>query len=196
MKGYHQAETAVLPGGRSSVRSLIYVSLFACLIAIGAFIRVPVPVVPFTLQFLFTLLAGLLLGGKLGALSVALYIGLGLIGLPVFVEGGGIWYVLKPTFGYLIGFALGSLAAGKLVEKPGRQSLAWLVGANFLNLLIVYFMGLVYLYLIMNYVLGTPIGVWPVFLYGFIMAVPGDIALCLVAALLARRLQPILRIKR
>lgn len=196
MKGYHQAETAVLPGGRSSIRSLIYVSLFACLIAIGAFIRVPVPVVPFTLQFLFTLLAGLLLGGKLGALSVILYIALGLIGLPVFVEGGGIWYVLKPTFGYLIGFAAGSFVAGKLVEKPGRQSLAWLLGANFINLLIVYLLGLVYLYLMMNYVLGTPIGVWPVFLYGFIMAVPGDIALCLVAALLARRLQPILRIKR
>lgn len=91
-------------------------ALFTVLIAVGAFIKIPVPVVPFTLQFLFTMMAGLLLGGRLGALSVGLYAVLGLAGLPIFAEGGGFWYVLKPSFGYIIGFVLGSYVTGRMTE--------------------------------------------------------------------------------
>lgn len=63
-----------------STKSLILCSLFAALIAVGAFIKIPIPVVPFTLQVLFTTLAGLLLGPKLGAISVGIYLLIGLIG--------------------------------------------------------------------------------------------------------------------
>ena len=56
-----------------STKSLILCSLFAALIAVGAFIKIPIPVVPFTLQVLFTTLAGRLLGPKLGAISVGIY---------------------------------------------------------------------------------------------------------------------------
>ena len=71
----------------SKLRNQILCAIFTALIAIGAFIRIPVPVVPFTLQFLFTTLAGVLLGSRLGATSVILYIVLGLLGVPVFAEG-------------------------------------------------------------------------------------------------------------
>ena len=54
--------------------NLVLSSLFVSLIAVGAFIKIPLPVVPFTLQFLFTMMAGLLLKGKLGAASVGIYI--------------------------------------------------------------------------------------------------------------------------
>ena len=101
----------------TSAINLTYTAMFTTLIAAGAFIKIPVPVVPFTLQFLFTMLAGLLLGGKGGALSVALYMILGLAGLPIFAEGGGFWYLLKPSFGYIIGFCLASYVTGKMVEK-------------------------------------------------------------------------------
>ena len=104
-------------GRKITTKDMIMCALFTALIAVGAFIKVPVPVVPFTLQFLFTMLAGLILGGRLGAISVGLYAVLGLVGLPIFAEGGGIWYVLKPSFGYIIGFALGSLVTGLMVEK-------------------------------------------------------------------------------
>ncbi len=53
-----------------STQDMVLCGVFTTLIAVGAFIKVPVPVVPFTLQFLFTMLAGLLLGGRKGALSV------------------------------------------------------------------------------------------------------------------------------
>ena len=71
-----------------TTREMTLCALFTVLTAVGAFIKIPIPVVPFTLQFLFTMMAGLLLGGRLGAASVGLYALLGLIGLPIFAEGG------------------------------------------------------------------------------------------------------------
>ena len=70
-------------------KEIVLFGLFTALTAIGAFIRIPVPVCPFTLQLLFTTLAGLILGSRRGALSVGLYVLLGLSGVPVFTEGGG-----------------------------------------------------------------------------------------------------------
>ncbi len=69
-------------------------ALFVALIAVGAFIRVPLPNCPFTLQILFTTLAGIVLGSRLGAASVGIYIVLGLIGVPIFTSGGGPGYIL------------------------------------------------------------------------------------------------------
>ena len=91
----------------TKTKSIIYCGLFTALIAVGAFIKIPIPVVPFTLQYLFTMLAGLLLGSRRGSLSVIAYIILGLAGL-----------------------------------------------------LVVYACGMIYYYVICNYVINTPIGVW------------------------------------
>ena len=173
------------------VQEIVYCGIFTTLIAAGAFIKIPIPVVPFTLQFLFTMLAGLILGGRLGAVCVAVYMLLGLIGLPVFAEGGGIWYILKPSFGYIIGFCVASYVTGKMVETMHNLTLAKYLIANFTGLFIVYAMGMLYYYIICNFVIHTPIGVWPLFLYCFILAVPGDICLCILAAFLARRLRKV-----
>ena len=70
----------------SKTKQLVFCSLFTALIAVGAFIKIPVPVVPFTLQYLFTMLAGLILGPRLGTISVTAYMLLGLAGLPIFTE--------------------------------------------------------------------------------------------------------------
>lgn len=167
--------------------------MFVALIAVGAFIKIPIPVVPFTLQLLFTMLAGLLLGGKLGAFAVCIYIVMGLLGLPVFTEGGGLAYVLKPSFGYIIGFAVGAYVTGAIANGTSRPGYRRLLCANFIGLGIVYLFGMVYYYLISNFYLGTPIGLWPLFLYCFILAVPGDIALCILGAILGKRLIPVMK---
>lgn len=177
-------------------KDMILCAMFVALIAVGAFIKVPVPVVPFTLQLLFTMMAGLLLGGDLGFVAVAVYILMGLAGMPVFAEGGGLSYIFKPSFGYLIGFALGSYATGKIANAEVNPDYKRLLIANFVGLFIVYAVGMVYYYFISKYYLGTPIGVWPLFLYGFIMAVPGDIVLCIVGAILGRRMLPVLGLQR
>ncbi|WP_334307455.1 biotin transporter BioY [Anaerotignum sp. MB30-C6] len=175
------------------MKDLTLVSLFTALIAIGAFIRIPIPVLPFTLQFLFTTLAGLLLGGKLGAMSVGLYIVLGLMGLPIFTQGGGIGYIFTPTFGYIIGFCVGAYATGIIANKVLNPSYKRLYAANFVGLGIVYLFGMVYYYGISNFYLDSPIGLWPLFLYCFILAVPGDIVLCVIAAMIAKRTLPVIR---
>ncbi len=166
-------------------------ALFSALIAAGAFIRVPVPVVPFTLQTLFTALAGMLLGRRLGALAVGVYIALGLLGLPVFTAGGGLGYVFQPTFGYILGFAGGAYIAGRMTESGG--SLGRYYAAGLAHLAVVYAVGLAYYYCIANYYMHSPMGVGALLLHGFLITLPGDLALCLVSALLAKRLRPMLR---
>ncbi len=183
--------TAPMPG--SKTKDLVYCALFTALIAVGAFIRVPVPVCPFTLQLLFTTLAGVLLGARLGFAAVGVYLLLGLIGVPIFTQGGGPGYVLQPTFGYLVGFAVGAWLTGKIARGGSHlPSLKRLLAANFAGLAVVYAFGMAYVYVINNLYLGHALGIWPLFWYCFVLAVPGDICLCILAALISKRLLPVL----
>ncbi len=177
----------------SKTKNLSLCALFVALIIVGAFIKIPVPVVPFTLQFLFTMLAGIILGEKLGFFAVAIYIFMGLLGLPVFAEGGGLAYVLKPSFGYIIGFAVGAYVTGFIVNRVPNPSFKRMFVATFVGLFIVYLFGMAYYYLISKFYLNNPIGIWSLFLYGFLLAVPGDIVLCVIGAVLGKKLIPIIK---
>lgn len=173
---------------KTKVYDMAYCAIFAILIAIGAFIKIPVPVCPFTLQFFFTTMAGVILGAKRGAISVALYTLLGLVGLPIFAEGGGIWYVLKPTFGYMLGFIVGSYVTGLLLAK-GKETKLQIFFAALAGLFFVYAIGMLYYYVLGNFVVNTPIGLWPLFLYCFLLAVPGDIVLCIVVSFTGKKIK-------
>lgn len=177
-------------------KNMVLCALFVSLIIIGTFLRIPVPVLPFTLQFFFTMMSGLLLGSKLGTLSVCIYIIMGLVGFPVFAEGGGLSYVFKPSFGYIIGFAVAAYVTGFIANKERNPGYKRLLVANFIGLVIVYGFGMVYYYIMSNFYIGKPIGLWPLFLYCFILVVPSDIVLCIVAALVGKRLIPIFQKNR
>ena len=73
---------------RVQTRMLALAALFAAVTAAANFIKIPVGVVPITLLFFATALAGVLLGPRWGAASQAVYVVLGLVGLPVFTGGG------------------------------------------------------------------------------------------------------------
>lgn len=94
---------------------------FAALTAVGARIAVPLPgtPVPFTLQVLAVLLAGLVLGSRAGAASQAAYVAAGALGLPVFAAGGGAAYLLGPTGGYLLAFPAAAAVAGAVAGREG-----------------------------------------------------------------------------
>ena len=178
---------------RSKTKSLILCALFAALIAVGAFIRVPVPVVPFTLQTLFTVLAGLLLGSRLGALSAAVYAAVGLLGIPVFTGGGGPGYIFHPTFGYIIAVIGGAWIAGYIVEKSKAPNIKTYLLAGLAHLSVVSTVGMVYYYFIANYYTHSPIGVGALILHCFLMTLPGDLVKCFLSAVLACKLRPVLR---
>ena len=104
------------------IRKLVYTALFAALTAVGAFLRIPMVYSSVTLQYLFTAMAGLLLGRRWGALSQAVYVLLGLVGLPIFTMGGGFGYVFQPTCGFLLGlipaaWGVGAVAGESLDPK-------------------------------------------------------------------------------
>jgi biotin transport system substrate-specific component len=177
-----------------TLREMILVALFAALTAIGAFIEIPTPIVPYTLQFLFCAYSGILLGAKKGLYSQLLYVGIGLLGIPVFVNGGGPTYVLQPTFGFLIGFILCAYVIGKATEKL-RENLSFskLLSATLLGLFLVYLFGVSYLYAVINLYLHKEMGIIKAIAVGFTPYILPDIILSIIIAYTATRIIPILR---
>ena len=99
-----------------------FIALFAAIICVGCFIKIPVGVVPIVLQNVLCILTGVLLGGILGGAPAALFLLAGLIGLPVYSGGsGGIAVWLGPTGGFLPGYLLGAVAAGFIAGKPSVE---------------------------------------------------------------------------
>ena len=152
---------------------LVLTALFAALTAVGAFFKIPFALAAISLQFLFTAMAGILLGAGYGALSQLVYVLIGLVGVPIFALGGGFSYVLQPTFGFLLGLIPSAFVIGKLAKRPltfWRTALAMLAG-----LAVLYAIGVPYLALIANAYLGKGLTFWQVLKNGMLIYLPGDL---------------------
>ena len=171
-----------------STKDLAILPVFSVLTAVGAFIRIPIGVVPVSLQTVFVVISALLLGKK-AFYAQLIYVLLGLMGLPVFTGGGGIGYVFTPTFGYLLGFMAAAYLMGALREKLVTLSFMRLALIALLGLLVIYGLGVSYLYLLKNLILpGTPMGLYDAIRYGALLFLPMDTLWCLFGALLSERL--------
>jgi biotin transport system substrate-specific component len=166
-----------------SVRSLVLTSLFTALTVVSAFVQIPFPLAPMTLQLLFVLMSGIILGPTLGALSQVIYIVLGLAGAPVFAYGGGFGYIFNPTFGFLIGFILMSFISGVIFNN--KRSFKRAIAAGLIGLLSCYMIGLPYLYLIFNQYLGIKKTVWEVISGAMLIFIPGDILKVVIGSYLS-----------
>lgn len=171
-----------------NTRTLTRTALFAALTAAGAFIRIPLGYSSITLQFFFTAMAGCLLGLVWGPVSQAVYVALGLIGLPIFTQGGGLTYLLQPTCGFLIGLIPAAWVIGLLTARrpphPIRTALACLAG-----LTVLYAVGLPYMAVILNQYMGKAMDFSAVLWAGMLPFLPGDMLKIAVTAALAPLLQ-------
>jgi biotin transport system substrate-specific component len=176
-------------------RDLILIGIFASLTAVGAFIKIPMWPVSITLQFMMTAFAGLLLGGSRAAASQLVYVMIGLIGIPVFTEGGGLGYLLRPSFGFLVGLIPAAYVIGKLSQR--RNDLFGYVLACLSGLAVLYCVGVPYMYLAVRTFIGSDITVRTAVYSGMIVFLPGDILKIIICSVLSmqvhRRASRILR---
>jgi len=172
---------------------MILIAMFAALTAIGAFIKIQTPFVPFTLQFLFCAYSGVLLGARKGAMSQLLYVGLGLLGLPIFTKGGGLQYIFETTFGYLLGFIVCSFIIGKLTEKHEKLTFLNVFIPVVIGLLAVYAVGVPYLYMIVNLYIGKAFPVSAAIAGGFTPFIIPDLIISGLVAVTAIKIVPLLK---
>jgi len=168
------------------LRWMVLTSLMAALTAVGAYIHVPIGPVPIVLSTLFVLLSGLLLGSRWGLASMALYLFVGAIGMPVFSGGrGGFAHFLGPTGGYLFGYLLASLLTGMISERS-HGNFFWEIIAVIIGSLAIYGLGVPWLKMV------TKMS-WPkTFIVGMVPFIIGDAVKASVALILARAVRPIL----
>ena len=170
------------------LRMTVYTSLFVAFIAIGAFIAIPVGPVPIVLQNMFVLLAAIILGPTWGLACVAIYLLIGLAGLPVFSGGGaGIGKLFGPTGGYLLGylpcvFVTAGISKG-LGKKMSSDIIAMLIGS-----LIIYAAGVPWLKVVtsMTYEKALAVGMYPFLI--------GDALKIIAAAFIAKTLRPVIKL--
>lgn len=177
----------------SLVFKMVLMGLFAALTAVGAYIRIPLPAIPFTLQFLFCALSGIILGSKLGFGSQLTYVLVGLAGFPIFTKGGGPGYVFQVTFGYLIGFIIAGYAIGKFMEWKKDEKISTVFTASVIGLAIVYLIGVPYFYMAMKYFNGNPMPWNWIIYHGFLASIGGDLATCVIIALVSPKILRSLR---
>lgn len=176
-----------------STKDMALVAMFTGLTAMGAFINIPLGPVSITLQSLFVILSGLILGPKLGALSQIIYISLGLMGIPIFANlTGGPQSVMKPSFGFIIGFIFASYVVGKIAHSGNTVSSTRIWIGSLVGSIVIYLFGLPYMYYILNIVMGKGFSFIAIMKMGCFLFLPGDFIKFIISSLVAIRILPIL----
>ena len=126
-------------------RNVVLVLSFAIITALCSQLKLEIGLIPITMQTFAVLLSGILLGSKKGASSQMIYLLGGIAGIPWFSHGGGMAYILSPTFGYIIGFVAAAYLVGKLAEQGWDQKVRTAVLAMLAGSIIIYFFGCLWL---------------------------------------------------
>ena len=186
-----------------NVLKISFIALFAAIICVGCFIRIPLGVIPIVLQNVLCILCGVLLGSLLAGAPTALFLLAGLIGLPVYSGGtSGLAVWMGPTGGFLPGYLLGAIVAGFIAGKPSveQKKITW---KNALRVSLAILAGMVILYfpgVIRFSFWATAAGKVPAekTAFAYTMAacvipyIPGDLLKTVVAIPVALKLRPIL----
>lgn len=174
---------------RFSAREITLVAVFAALNVVAAMVaRYGGSIVPFSLIPFMAMLAGGLLGARLGAMSMVVYILLGLAGVPVFATPpfGGPAYVLQPTFGFLVGFAGCAYVVGLLLKNRQQGGFVPYFLAMVAGVVVYDLIGIPYLYVILTFYLGRTVSLGQLLAIGLTPFIVLDLVKAVAAAALAR----------
>lgn len=178
---------------------ICYIGLFTAFMMVGANITSIVPFmviggVPITLQTFFAILAGAILGSRLGAVSMIVYAIVGLAGAPVFARfSGGIGEFLSPSFGFVISFIFTSYIVGKVIER--NQHLFVYFIASIIGLIVNYVIGTNWMYFAYKLWAAAPDGfTYKLMWIWMAVPLPKDLILALFAGWLAHRLYKTVKI--
>jgi biotin transport system substrate-specific component len=147
-----------------SVQNMVLVATFTALIIVCSWIRVPIEPVPFTLQTFAIFVTSGLLGSKRGALSVIVYVLLGLVGVPVFAGfSAGPSVVAGPTGGFIVGFIFTAIVTGAIMKAfskmKGIMKFIMAAVAMFIGDAVCFIIGTVWFMIIMNTGLAATFGI-------------------------------------
>lgn len=172
---------------RSKTYDIVYIAVFAVIMAICSWISIPAAV-PFTLQTFGVFIAVGVLGGKRGSLSVLVFILLGAIGIPVFSNfSGGIGVLAGPTGGYIIGFLFSALLMWAMEKLPGKKSVMQIV-SMIAGLIVCYAFGTVWFVIVYGRMNG-PIGFTAALASCVVPFIIPDIIKIALAYVLSRKLR-------
>ncbi|WP_066367568.1 biotin transporter BioY [Neobacillus fumarioli] len=170
------------------------VGMFVALTAIGANITSIAPFlhvggVPITLQTFFAVLAGLILGSRIGAIAMIVYMLVGLVGVPVFAGfSGGLRIIFSPTFGFIVSFIFVAFIIGKIIER--KTSLSAYITAALIGMAVNYLFGTNWMYFTFKLWAAAPAGfTYKMAWLWMIPPLPKDIILSILAGVLAHRLE-------
>lgn len=170
-------------------KKIVFTALFAALTAVCGFISIPVPgtPIPIVLQNMLVVLTGLMLGPVWGVAATVLFLAAGTLGLPVFSGGtGGVARLIGPTGGFLYGYALATLAAGLIAQRPKygvRTPVLRLVLATVLGFVVMYIPGVLHFMRVMDKTFSQTMTLC------VIPYIPGDVIKMVVAVLLSSKLR-------
>lgn len=187
--------TTTRTANHSKTLNLVHIAMFAALMAIGANISsfLVIGGVPITLQTFFAILAGLLLGSRMGALAMVVYALIGLAGVPVFAAfSGGMDTLISPTFGFIVSFVFIALVSGWISSKfPTRTGF---VVAALAGLIVNYIIGTNWMYAAYKLWFAAPEGFTYKMAWAWMMVpLPKDIILSVLAGFFGFRLKPIIQ---
>ena len=165
-----------------STRKLTQLALFAALMCVVSPFTIPTGLVPLSLATLVLYLAAAVLGTS-GTISIAVYLLLGAVGLPVFSGGlGGLDRLIGPTVGYLVGYIPCALVAGFIIDRFENKKFAYPI-AMIAGTVVLYALGTAWFMILMG-ANGSPYTLGAALWACVIKFLPGDAVKIIVASTL------------
>ncbi len=176
-------------------KSLVYIAIFAALIAGCAWLSIPY-VVPFTMQTFGVFLALFLLGGKRGTAAIAVYLLLGAVGAPVFAGfGGGLGVLLGSTGGYLLGFLATTLLYWAIMRGARANSSLWAIGTMVAGLALCYAFGTAW-FVVVYARAGNAVGITSALLWCVVPYIIPDLVKLALAFALSKTLKTHVKLEK